>query len=214
MSLLHDDLLSPVSLKTKQLTEVLLAEQKLVDELENEIEQQQNQLYVASANTMLSRYEDILDISSNTGDSITTRQNRIIAKLNAHYPATKLNIERIVSIITGTSTEIIEHFSNYTMEIKVSTIYDNNLKILNDVIVAVNEIKPAHIGYQLTYVYESKGSLFVGAYSGIARTIEITPLIPRIPESNAYLSIGGYMNIVNTINIMPKEDSYEQHSIN
>lgn len=173
MSLLDDNLLSPLVLNMVQMTDLLQAEQSEFDRFTIEVEQQKNQLYICTCDRELSRYEKMFALPINASLSILERRTKLIAKLNSRASATVKTMIEIVSIVTNEECEIHEHFSEYRFTVKMifddSTLYHNFAEVVRQ----ISEIKPAHLDFDINASYAPLGcknysnvmlvSLFVSA---------------------------------------------------
>ena len=91
-------------------------------------------------------------IPTESEKSLSDRRSRLMSKLRGASTTTKEQIRQVVASFANSDCEIIEHPGDYSFDIKfVGTIgIPPNIA---DVKAAVEEIKPAHLAYQLLYVF-------------------------------------------------------------
>lgn len=122
----------------------------------NDIFKQTN---IYTATWGLKIWEKILNL--HVGDEFSnfeTRREKIILKLRGTGTTTHSKIKSLALSITTGEIEIIEDSKNYSFTIKFTSIVGKapNLKIFKE---AIEEVKPAHLGYKIEFRYNTHGEL-------------------------------------------------------
>lgn len=112
----------------------------------------EKELFAATADKWLPLWEAAYGIPSEPDKSLSDRRSRLMSKLRGASTTTKSQIQQVVASFANSDCEIIEHPGEYSFDIKfVGTIgIPPNIA---DVKAAVEEIKPAHLAYQLLYIF-------------------------------------------------------------
>jgi len=101
---------------------------------------------IQSATYALSKWEEFVGISARS-DSLQNRRSRVIAKLNNTDSSTKEFLEALANnFVSDESTVIIPKNESYTMELKFTK---DMCEDINSLQKAIDEFKPAHIGYEV-----------------------------------------------------------------
>jgi uncharacterized protein YmfQ (DUF2313 family) len=114
--------------------------------------------FVNTASRLLSRYEKIYGIAVNVNKSDEFRRERIEARIRGVGTVTKQMIVDTAASYSNGYVEIIEDPANYSFKVKfVGTIgVPANMA---DLILTIEEIKPAHLSYTFEYVYRTHEQL-------------------------------------------------------
>lgn len=97
-------------------------------------------------------WEKMLGITASDGDTIDQRRVSIIAKLRTMQTCTPALLKNITEEITGVTCSIIEDFPNYKFTIQFVGQY-GVVKGVRTVRQRVEEIKPAHLDYNILFRY-------------------------------------------------------------
>ena len=111
-----------------------------------------DQCFINTATSLLSRYEKIYGIQVDVNKSNEFRRERIRAKIRGSGTVTKELIKNVAQAFSGGEVEVIEDSSNYNFIIRfigIRGIPKNMQGLIN----AIEEIKPAHLGYSFKYTY-------------------------------------------------------------
>lgn len=127
-----------------------------------------NECFVVTASKLLGYWESIYGLSVNTSKSDEFRRERIQAKIRGTGTTTKQMIIDTAKAYSGGEVEVIESPSTHSFVIKFvgSTGIPANM---NDLILTIEEIKPAHLSYTLEYTYNTwaeVSSILWGSVSG------------------------------------------------
>lgn len=111
-----------------------------------------NQFFLDTADFSLERWEKDLGIEINNNLNIDFRRSRIKSKLRGQGTVTIKLLKNVAESFSNGQVEIIENNANYEFTIK----FVGTLGIppnMNDLEKAIEEIKPAHLGYKFEYTY-------------------------------------------------------------
>ena len=101
---------------------------------------------IQSATYALDKWEEFVGITTKN-DSLSNRQNRVIAKLNNSNSSTKAFLESVANnFVSDESTVITPKNESYTMELKFTKDMCEDINSLQQ---SIDEFKPAHIGYEI-----------------------------------------------------------------
>lgn len=130
------------------------------------------QLNVNTATYGLCAWETALGINVDVSKSDTERRERIMSKLRGTGAVTAEMIENVARSFAGGEVTVIEDPANYTFIVKFSGQYGVPHNI-DAVTAAINEIKPAHLGFTYEYSY-----LLIREVHGVMTLTELeqTPL--------------------------------------
>lgn len=123
-----------------------------VGNLRYSIDDSINQFFVESATWGLNRLEGIFNIQTDINKSYEERREILKAKLRGSGTVTKEMIKNVAQAFSGGEVEVIEDNPNYNFTIKFIGIkgIPKNMQGLID---AIEDIKPAHLGYSFSYTY-------------------------------------------------------------
>ncbi len=139
-----------------ELQEVIESEKKIIIE---RIINTFKQAYILEADTSLPIWEQIYGLT--TGDTNTLIQQRrelVLSKMRSLGATTAEQIKRVALAFTNGEIEVIEKYKDYAIEIKFISIV-GVVPNINDFKKALAEIIPAHIGYSITYRYNTHGDI-------------------------------------------------------
>lgn len=111
-----------------------------------------DQCFVRTATWGLVRWEQVLGITTNLFLTYEQRREVILAKMRGQETTTLEVIRRTALAFTGVKAEVIEDYANYCFTVKFVSAYGipPNMQLLTD---AIEEIKPAHLGFSFLYRY-------------------------------------------------------------
>ena len=123
-----------------------------VDTLKAYIEDLSKNLYVKTATWGLDLFEEELGLVTDKSISYEERRERILAKKRGNGTTTKAMIKNTAEAFSGGEVEVIENFSDYSFIVKFVGIkgIPKNLTLFKNMI---EEIKPAHLNYELAFTY-------------------------------------------------------------
>ena len=123
-----------------------------VDTLKAYIEDLSKNLYVKTATWGLDLFEEELGLTTDKSISYEERRERILAKKRGNGTTTKAMIKNTAEAFSGGEVEVIENFNDYSFVVKFVGIkgIPKNLTLFKNMI---EEIKPAHLNYELAFTY-------------------------------------------------------------
>ncbi len=110
------------------------------------------QLFIKTATWGLDYWEHELGLVTDRGNSYIRRREIIQAKLRGSGTSTKERIKSVAIAFSGGEVDVIEYPAEYRFEVKfigVLGIPPNMAGFL----AMLDEIKPAHLGYSISYTY-------------------------------------------------------------
>ena len=123
-----------------------------VDTLKAYIEDLSKNLYVKTATWGLDLFEEELGLVTDKSISYEERRERILAKKRGNGTTTKAMIKNTAEAFSGGEVEVIENFNDYSFVVKFVGVLGipKNLTLFKNMI---EEIKPAHLNYELAFTY-------------------------------------------------------------
>lgn len=123
-----------------------------VDTLKAYVEDLSKNLYVKTATWGLDLFEEELGLTTDKSVSYEERRERILAKKRGNGTTTKAMIKNTAEAFSGGEVEVIENFSDYSFIVKFVGVkgIPKNLALFKKMI---EEIKPAHLNYELAFTY-------------------------------------------------------------
>ena len=120
--------------------------------LKDYVEDLNNNLYVKTATWGLNLFEEELGLATDKSISYEERRERILAKKRGNGTTTKAMIKNTAEAFSGGEVEVIENFNDYSFIVKFVGIkgIPKNLTLFKNMI---EEIKPAHLNYELAFTY-------------------------------------------------------------
>jgi len=142
---------------------ILEAEGPELDAIENSLVDVLKQFYVETATEEgLRRWEEFVGLSSYAGKPIDQRRSRIISKLRGMGAVTVQLIKEVAESYDGGTVEVTEQNDLYQFTVE----FIDTLGIppnIGDLMEALEEIKPAHLGVMYKYRYNTHA--MVGNYT-------------------------------------------------
>ena len=123
-----------------------------VDTLKAYVEDLSKNLYIKTATWGLDLFEEELGLATDKSISYEERRERILAKKRGNGTTTKAMIKNTAEAFSGGEVEVIEDFNDYSFVVKFVGIkgIPKNLTLFKNMI---EEIKPAHLNYELAFTY-------------------------------------------------------------
>jgi hypothetical protein len=120
--------------------------------LKDYVEDLNNNLYVKTATWGLNLFEEELGLTTDESISYEERRERILAKKRGNGTTTKAMIKNTAEAFSGGEVEVIENFNDYSFVVKFVGVkgIPKNLTLFKNMI---EEIKPAHLNYELAFTY-------------------------------------------------------------
>jgi uncharacterized protein YmfQ (DUF2313 family) len=129
-----------------------------ISDFETKLESVLNQFFVDTADFTLERWEKELGLEVNNSYNTDFRRSRIKAKLRGQGTVTIKLIENVAESFSNGDVEVIEDNSNYRFIVKFVGILGIPPN-MNDLEKAIEDIKPAHLGFTFEYTYNTYESL-------------------------------------------------------
>ena len=123
-----------------------------VDTIKAYVEDLSKNLYVKTATWGLDLFEEELGLVTDKSISYEERRERILAKKRGNGTTTKAMIKNTAEAFSGGEVEVIENFNDYSFVVKFVGVkgIPKNLTLFKNMI---EEIKPAHLNYELAFTY-------------------------------------------------------------
>ena len=123
-----------------------------VDTIKAYVEDLSKNLYVKTATWGLDLFEEELGLVTDKSISYEERRERILAKKRGNGTTTKAMIKNTAEAFSGGEVEVIENFNDYSFVVKFVGVkgIPKNLALFKNMI---EEIKPAHLNYELAFTY-------------------------------------------------------------
>ena len=123
-----------------------------VDTLKAYVDDLVKNLYIKTATWGLDLFEEELGLVTDKSISYEERRERILAKKRGNGTTTKAMIKNTAEAFSGGEVEVIENFNDYSFVVKFVGIkgIPKNLTLFKKMI---EEIKPAHLNYELAFTY-------------------------------------------------------------
>lgn len=120
----------------------------------DKLDKLQNSFFINDVEDNIDKWEIDLGITPDASKSLTFRIERVKSKLRSFGVTTKLMIKNVASAFSNGEVDVIEYPSEYRFVVKfVGTkgIPAN----MDDLTTTLNEIKPAHLAYEYSYIYNT-----------------------------------------------------------
>ncbi len=146
------DMMRPNYKNSPQAAELQAALNKQTEKLMNTKDDMLAQLNVRTATWGLGLWEKALGIVTDISKLPDFRRSRIESKLRSQGVTTKIMIKNVAESFSNGIVDVIEHAAEYRFDIK----FIGTLGIppnMDDLIAAIEEIKPAHLAYAFIYTY-------------------------------------------------------------
>ena len=126
--------------------------------LKDYVEDLNNNLYVKTATWGLDFFEEELGLVTDKSISYEERRERILAKKRGNGTTTKKMLKNTAEAFSGGEVDIIENFEEYSFIVKLVGVkgIPKNITLFKQMI---EEIKPAHLSYELAFTYTTWGMI-------------------------------------------------------
>lgn len=116
-----------------------------------------SQMSVATATWGLSTWEKALEIEIDVSRPYQFRRERIMSKLRGAGTTTKAMVQNVAESFSNGEVAILEYNNEHRFEVKfIGTI--GMPPNMEDLTVAIEEIKPAHLAYSYIFIFNTYGS--------------------------------------------------------
>lgn len=113
-----------------------------------------DQCFINTATSLLARYEKIYGIKTDIGKSDEIRRGKIKAKMAGTGTFTKRMLANITKAYEGGNSEVVEDNPSSFFSIKFNDYHRvPSDKSIEEIYTSVNELKPAHLGFDHTFTY-------------------------------------------------------------
>ena len=131
---------------------------KYINKLVSNMNETIDECFVNTTSKLLSRYEKIYGLEVDITKSDKFRRERIKAKIRGVGTVTKQMLIDAAAAYSNGKVEVIENTANYSFVIKfVGTL--GVPQNITDLILTIEEIKPAHLSYAFEYVFNTYTTL-------------------------------------------------------
>lgn len=147
MSVKKKSLLPGYVLKNETINDIFNAVDAEFELIEEHLEKIKNELNMATANNLLSRYEDIFELPT-----VGARKERIfklLSKVNMQMSATVPEITAFLEQLSKRKVKIIEFFSEYRFDVFITILPEDNARLLDILFDQIETVKPAHLQFRL-----------------------------------------------------------------
>lgn len=138
----------------------------VLDAAESAINAADAQCLISTADTSLPRWEHEYGIP-NSEDSNERRRERLLARKRGGGTGTIAHLKSVISSFSNGEVEITELYGQYMITIKFVGVVGAP-PYLDDVIAAIKEIIPAHIGYTIALKYNRHSDLSAYTHAQLA----------------------------------------------
>lgn len=129
------------------------------ESLKEKIDDLFNQTYIYKATWGLKLWEKTLNLDiGNDAENLDERREKILAKFRNEGITNIEKIKSLALIFTTGRVEVIENYSNYSFKIKFTSIV-GKVPNLENFKKAVDTLKPAHLGYEIEFRYNTHQEL-------------------------------------------------------
>ncbi len=138
-----------------------------IDNLSNRFGESLDQCFINTATSLLGRYEEIYGIKVDVSKSDEFRRERIRAKIRGIGTVTKQMIIDTAAAYSGGEVDVMEHPETNSFIVKFIGVLGIPANMA-DLIVTIEEIKPAHLNYTFEYTYRRWGELISNLWDDVA----------------------------------------------
>ncbi|WP_262119297.1 YmfQ family protein [Bacillus subtilis] len=139
--------LPPFLTKLKEMAELLKAEAPEFEKQNNSIFDLTDQLFVTTATWGLERWEKILNVMRESGDTDEIRRLRLISKMSNIPPATYRAIEHALNrFLKNPSAQVRLLPGEYRFKVDIDI---DDMQHMSELIETLENMKPAHLAYTL-----------------------------------------------------------------
>ncbi|KUP41803.1 MULTISPECIES: YmfQ family protein [Bacillus subtilis group] len=139
--------LPPFLTKLKEMAELLKAEAPEFEKQNNSIFDLTDQLFVTTATWGLERWEKILNVPRESGDTDEIRRLRLISKMSNIPPATYKAIEQALNrFLKNPSAQVRLLQGQYRFNVDIDI---DDMQHMSELIETLENMKPTHLAYTL-----------------------------------------------------------------
>lgn len=117
-----------------------------------------NQFFIDTSDYTLERWEKELGLEVNNNLNVDFRRSRLRSKLRGQGTVTITLLKNVAESFSNGQVDVIEDNANYSFTIKFVGILGIPPN-MEDLEKAIEEIKPAHLGFKFEYTYNTYDSL-------------------------------------------------------
>lgn len=190
--------------ESKVIQEIMKAQEIEIDKLRLSIEDLEKQLFIDTATWGLAVYEKKLKLPIRPNKSLEERRSIIKAKMRG---VGKVDLAMIKSIVEAYTRSIVDIIFDGRIKIEISNERTITLN-MQDMFNAIEEVKPAHLDYDVTLNYKQKSSeIYIGIVTLSGEEITVYPYSPKNVESkgNVYIAIGSSTGLEN-VTVYPRKE--------
>lgn len=167
------ELLPPIYSGNETMQELVGIVSGNIRDLTHGIDKAVDECFVSTASELLSRYEKIFGIQTDVSKPDELRRERVLAKIRGIGTVTKQMIQDTVAAYSNGEVEVIEDNANNSFTIKF--VETKGLPPnMSDLILTIEEIKPAHLAYIFEYVYRTHAELSAYTHEQLSAYTHIT----------------------------------------
>lgn len=172
-----------------------------VENLRNNLDKTNNEMFITSCENLISRYEKVFDIETDISLDIQSRIDRVKAKL-VTLPV--FNKETIKNIFSEFEVEVTENIDDYSFTINL--ISEVGFKEMDYLYKDVDDLKPAHLKLNYKNTSKNKGFINLNSFSVFSESVSILPYRVENIDTKTEISIGFGVISSESINLNPKEE--------
>lgn len=172
-----------------------------VENLRNNLDKTNNEMFITSCENLISRYEKVFDIETDISLDIQSRIDRVKAKL-VTLPV--FNKETIKNIFSEFEVEVTENIDDYSFTINL--ISEVGFKEMDYLYKDVDDLKPAHLKLNYKNTSKNKGFINLNSFSVFSESVSILPYRVENIDTKIEISIGFGVISSESINLNPKEE--------
>lgn len=171
-----------------------------LDLLRSMIDEIAEQFFVETATWGIDRWEQYCGLSSNGGDSIEVRRQRVISWLQIISPITPKVMQRICEGSVHTKVEIEENIASYTFGVYFDFPSSSKINIL-DLMKVIEEAKPAHLAvfFRLSLFAADCDMKYAAALSEINQVSILPQFLKRLDTDIKLLTAGIVVSEADTV---------------
>ncbi|MFW5436258.1 putative phage tail protein [Paenibacillus apiarius] len=154
--------------KSQIMQELHRAETVVIEELQGRYIEFKVQPFIDTVTFTIDRWERIFGLTSDPQKPIEQRREQVKAKARGAGTVTKAHVKNVIEAYTNGEVEIKEYPAEYRFEIKFVSKYGRPPRI-EDVKAIIEQIKPAHLGYEFIFKYATHGDLRKKTHAELSR---------------------------------------------
>lgn len=137
------------------------------DDLHDAVTDLLKQLYVDTVTWGISYWEEFLNLKSDPNEPLVNRRSRVKTILRGQGTITKEILKNVCASFVNGEVEIIELSADYKFQIKFTGEIGipSNIEYIRE---TVNKIKPAHLGFEFIYFYNTQSDLIGFTHAQLA----------------------------------------------